>query len=261
MDTIETAVILTAGNGTRRLPITRVIEKVMLPVGNRPTVDYAVEQCLAAGIRRLVFIVSRDDSQVRQYYGDTIDVAAEYPWLEQAGTIKVMYVVQRPEYGYGSGSGLKSAREALASVARFVVIAGDAFLACQTNPVAGLLAGCGDAEGALVGLEVPASDVRHYGILTARGGYLRDLQEKPESLAKGQLPLANVSYYVLSQAIFGLLDEVRQTGGEYYLTDAVLALAVRQKVAVVPVVGRYLDSGQVDKWLAANQYVLDSQHP
>jgi UTP-glucose-1-phosphate uridylyltransferase len=261
MDTIDTAVILTAGNGTRRLPITRVIEKAMLPVGNRPTADYAVEQCVAAGVTRIVFVVSSEESQVQQYYGDAIDVAVEYPWLEQTGDVEVMYVAQRSEYGYGSGSGLRSARDVLAGVPRFIVIAGDAFLACASNPVAGLLAGCGTTAGALVGLEVPESDVRHYGILTVHDGCLADLQEKPERLAEGQLPLANVSYYVLPEAIFRLLDEVKQTGGEYYLTDAVLALASREKVAVVSLEGEYLDSGQVDKWLVANQYVLGSQHP
>jgi UTP--glucose-1-phosphate uridylyltransferase len=233
----------------------------MLPVGNRPTVDYAVEQCVAAGLSRIVFVVTSEGSQVRQYYGDSIDVMAEYPWLDQTGTVEVMYVTQRPEYGYGSGSGLRSAREVLAAGSRFVVIAGDAFLACTTNPVATLLAGCAGSPGALIGLEVPEADIRHYGILTAQQGYLADFQEKPERLRPGQAPLANVSYYVLPQAVFELLDKVKQTGGEYYLTDAVLALARTERVAVVPVAGQYLDSGQVDKWLLANQYVLGSSHP
>jgi UTP--glucose-1-phosphate uridylyltransferase len=152
MDAIDTAVILTAGSGTRRLPITRVVEKVMLPVGNRPTVDYAVEQCVAAGLSRIVFVVTSEGSQVRQYYGGSIDVMAEYPWLDQTGMVEVMYVTQRPEYGYGSGSGLRSAREVLTAGSRFVVIAGDAFLACTTNPVATLLAGCAGSPGALIGL-------------------------------------------------------------------------------------------------------------
>jgi UTP--glucose-1-phosphate uridylyltransferase len=261
MDTIDTAVILTAGNGTRRLPITRVIEKAMLPVGNRPTVDYAVEQCVAAGINRIIFVVSKENSQLQQYYGERLDVAAEYSRLKQTNVIELMYVVQRPEYGYGSGSGLRSARDALTSVPRFVVVAGDAFLASAGNPVEALVTGCGAAAGALIGLEVPEADARHYGILSVEAGRLVDLQEKPERLAQGQRPLANVSYYVLPEAVFGLLDEVGQTGGEYYLTDAVLALARTGRVVVVPVVGQYLDSGQVDKWLVANQHVLSLTHP
>ena len=261
MDEIDTAVILTAGSGTRRLPITRVIEKVMLPIGNRPTVDYAVEQCVAAGLRRLVFVVSSEESQVAQYYGERIDIASEYPWLKRKGQIQVLYSVQRSEYGYGSAAGVRSAQEALAGTARFVVVAGDGFVAGDDNPVVTLLGGCREKQGALLGLEVPESDVHHYGIITAEHGHLAGLVEKPEQLAAGQLPLANVSYYVLPETVFEMLDEVKLTGSEYYLTDAVLALAGRGEVAVVPTSGVYLDSGQVDKWLAANQYIMARAHP
>lgn len=261
MDIIDTAVILTAGNGTRRLPITRVVEKVMLPIGNRPTVDYAVEQCVAAGLKRIVFVTSTEASQVQQYYGDHLTLATEYPWLGLSGEVELMYVPQRSAYGYGSASGVRSARQLVGNAPRFVVVAGDGFVAAEVNPVAALLTGCGTGQAALLGLEVPVADISHYGIITAQNGHMVDFQEKPERLRDDQVPLANVSYYVLPQAVFGLLDGLTQTGGEYYLTDAVLALARETDLAVIAVAGRYLDSGQVDKWLAANQYVLAADYP
>src|SRR5687767_1023195 len=74
---IKKAIIPVAGYGTRRLPITKAVEKCMLPVGNRPIVDYVVEDCLKAGITDIIFVVSEQFEQLQNYYGNN-ELLEEY---------------------------------------------------------------------------------------------------------------------------------------------------------------------------------------
>jgi UTP--glucose-1-phosphate uridylyltransferase len=67
---IKKAVIAVAGFGARRLPITRSIEKCMLPIGNRPVIDYVVQSCIDSGIQEIAFVVSPNSSQLQEYYSD-----------------------------------------------------------------------------------------------------------------------------------------------------------------------------------------------
>ena len=69
---ITKAIIPVAGWGTRMLPITKSIEKCMLPIGNRPLIDYVVQDCLAAGVRELIFVVGEQSSQLESYYRSNI---------------------------------------------------------------------------------------------------------------------------------------------------------------------------------------------
>ena len=71
---VTKAIVLVAGWGTRRLPITKTIEKCMLPVGNRPLLDYVVQDCLKAGITDIIFVVSEQSEQIRDYYRSNIDL-------------------------------------------------------------------------------------------------------------------------------------------------------------------------------------------
>jgi len=261
MKTIDTALILTAGNGTRRLPITRVIDKVMLPIGNRPAVDYVVEQCAAAGIRRIVFVVQRQGSQISQYYGKAIDISQEYPWLNMEGQIAISYVVHdQAKLGYGTAPAVLCARQLLADTEQFIVVAGDGFLhGSAQNPLSMLIAGCNDVDSALLGLQIPAEEASNFGILAVdKDHQLVNLSERPAELPAGWQPLANISYYAFSQAIFPELEAVKSVGGEYRLTDAILSLSGQSPVRVVPIEGEFLDSGLAHKWVAANQRVLDS---
>src|ERR1044072_794397 len=76
------AIIALAGFGTRRLPITKSIEKCMIPIGNRPIIDYVVENCLNAGITDIIFVVGEQSSQIRTYYGNNEALDA---YLQQKG--------------------------------------------------------------------------------------------------------------------------------------------------------------------------------
>jgi len=262
MSTINTAVILTAGRGTRRMPITRVIEKVMLPIGNRPTVDYIVEQCAQAGLSRIVFVISPEQNQLQRYYGDHVEVAKEYPWLGKDTTLTIEYVVQdTTKLGYGTGSAVMSVREHLQGTEHFLVVAGDAFFyGPDTNPLGMLVETCANgAKAALLGLEVSHDDIKHLGSLSVNDKReLTAIVEKPTSLPEDVTPLANISYYAFDQDIFPAIEAIELTNNEYYITDALLRVAEQSPVPVVAAKGLYLDSGNLEKWVAANQFVLEN---
>src|SRR5690606_14322531 len=91
---ITRAIIPVAGWGTRRLPITKTIEKCMLPIGNRPLVDYVVQDCLKAGITEIIFIVSEDSTQLQSYYGDNL---ALNDYLTRGGKTDKLPLVAPPQ--------------------------------------------------------------------------------------------------------------------------------------------------------------------
>ncbi len=109
---ITKAVIAVAGYGTRRLPITRSIEKCMLPIGNRPVVDYVVQACIENGVTDIAFVVNSDSSQLREYYQDNLKLeafmkskharATSLHWREHQKELRFRYIVQPESYGYGT---------------------------------------------------------------------------------------------------------------------------------------------------------------
>ncbi len=244
------------------MPITRVIDKVMLPIGNRPTVDYVVEYCLAAGIRNIIFVVQRLHSQIEQYYGTKINIAETYPHLKTAGPAYVTYTVHdQNTLGYGTAPAVYCTQKLLQGVQRFVVIAGDAFIYnTSTNPIQALIRSNRDTNEVLLGIQIAPQDVTNFGILAVDDNqHLVNLVERPDSLPHGWKPLANISHYLFSQAIFPELEAVQPSpNGEYLITDAILALARRTGVTVVPTHGLYLDSGNLKAWVAANQFILEN---
>ena len=91
---ITKAIVPVAGWGTRRLPITKSIEKCMLPVGNRPVVDFIVQDCIEAGITDIYFVESEHSEQVRDYYRSNIDLN---DYLKRTGKTDLLDIVRPPK--------------------------------------------------------------------------------------------------------------------------------------------------------------------
>ncbi len=137
MHTIRTAVVLAAGFGTRRLPITKAIEKSMLPIGNRPLIDYLVADLAAAGIERIIFVVGEQSNQLRTYYGHNeklekyLSERGQAQLLEEVqGTnrgIQYEYVVQPMDGKYGSAVPLSLALPLVRDEPGYIVTSGDDF--------------------------------------------------------------------------------------------------------------------------------------
>lgn len=274
---IQTAIIPVAGWGTRRLPITKAIEKCMLPVGNRPIVDYAVEDCLRAGITDIYFVVSQGSSQLQAYYGHNADLE-EYlrrqgkadliPGIQPPDQVRFHYVTQptAPDDAYGTAVPVALALEAVGDDRPVVVLMGDDLVYHQddTSEVARLIAATqapGAAACAILGVSVPHDQVSRYGVIDMDAD--RNFTQIIEKPTPDQAPsnFISVAKYVIDSVLAGYIRRYVATprDEEYYITDPINDyVAAGGRMTVVPSSGQFLDSGTLEGWLEANRVVCAS---
>jgi UTP--glucose-1-phosphate uridylyltransferase len=266
--TITKAIIPVAGWGTRRLPITKTIEKCMLPIGNRPLVDYVVEDCLKAGITEIIFIVGEQSTQIRDYYADNL-VLNEYlkrqgkedklPLVTPPSNVTMHFVVQPSEGKYGTAVPVALAADYIDEGEAAVVLMGDDFIYNRdgASEVARLVGEVSEGGCALLAAQVAPEDTSKYGVIESdqQGNYVR-IVEKP---APEDAPsnLINISKYVLTKSVIDACKDLPSSPrGEYELPDAVNSFVTNGgRVKVVPAQGDYLDGGSVESWLHANKVV------
>ena len=271
---ITKAIIPVAGWGTRRLPITKVIEKSMLPVGNRPLVDYSVQELIAAGVKDIYMVVSNTEPcQVRDFYRDNLALnrylvdRGKEDKLEKAKTlpddVKIHYVAQDPSDKYGTAVPIAMAVEEFGINESVLVFMGDDFI---WNPggesaAEALIKVAGSGGSAILGVEIDKNDVEKYGVLSEKNGNLVEVVEKP-SVEEAPSNLINVSKYVMTPELLKLIvDYVKKNDfgpleQEYMVTDPIdeyIRNGGIMKVAATN--GTYLDGGSVEGWVHANNVV------
>lgn len=211
---IKKALITAAGMGTRFLPITKTIEKEMLPVFNKPVIDYLVDDCIQGGITEFVIVVNESSTQIEEYYSPNKHLVAELRSLGKHAAADHLttlhekatftFVTQKVADGYGTAVPLKVAKEYFLDEEAFLVLMGDDFLYngekfSETGiMISHFLAAHekNQAQGLVTCLERPEADLSKYGIAkmhTEKGlNYLDTLVEKP---APGTAPsnLANIA--------------------------------------------------------------------
>jgi UTP--glucose-1-phosphate uridylyltransferase len=266
---ITKAIIPVAGWGTRRLPITKTIEKCMLPIGNRPLVDYVVQDCLKAGITEIIFIISEDSTQLESYYGNNVSLN-EYlirnnkedklPLVAPLTGATLRYVRQPSEGNYGTAVPVALAAKYINEGESAVVLMGDDFIwnKNDSSEVARLIKATPSGNCGLLGARVEPSETAKYGVIEMNNaGDYRRIVEKP---AAGSAPsnLINISKYILTKEVIDSCANLPASPrGEYELPDAVNQfVAEGGQVKVVPAEGQYLDGGSVESWLYANQVVI-----
>ena len=269
---ITKAIIPVAGWGTRRLPITKTIEKCMLPIGNRPLVDYVVQDCLAAGITELIFVVGEDSHQLEDYYRSNIklndylkrnDKESVLPLVAPLVGVRLHFVVQ-PSYGkYGTAIPVALAADYVEPGESVVVLMGDDFFynADGSSEVERLINGTPEGQNGILGATL-GSD-RHeslfYGSIESddKGNLVR-ITEHPKT--QPEVFIKNVSKYLLSydmiQAVKAYAETARDSG-EYGIFDPFEAMIHQgQIMKVVPAKGVYCDGGTVEGWLHANNTIV-----
>lgn len=276
---IKKAIIPVAGWGTRRLPITKIIEKSMLPVGNRPLVDYSVQELIKAGVTDIYMVVSNvEPCQVKEYYKDNLALnqylidRGKEDRLKLAKTlpdnVKIHYTTQDPSGRYGTAVPISMVVEEFNLDEQVLVFMGDDFIWNPDGPSAteSLLSSVQSKdESAILGVEIPKSKVEKYGVLSASDGKLVDIVEKP-SVESAPSNLINVSKYIMSKELlkeiveyvhthnFGPLDQ------EYVVTDPIFSFIQKNGIMrVASTNGEYLDGGSVEGWLHANNIVLGNK--
>ena len=272
MTSITKAIIPVAGWGTRRLPITKAVEKCMLPIGNRPLVDYVVQDCVQAGITDIYFVVSEGSTQLEAYYGDNLALnsyleangkESMLPLVAPPKSVRFHYVVQPSGGKYGTAIPVAQVVPQLDAKESVVVLMGDDFVYNKdgSSEVARLLAATPEGGCSMLGVDVAREQVNRYGVLELnQNNDFIQIVEKPTP-EDAPSTLINVSKYVLNnEALQEVLRYSQlETGGEHYITEP-LNHYVRDggTIKVIKAKGEYLDGGSVEGWLEANNIVCGS---
>ena len=255
---IDTVVFPVAGLGTRFLPATKAIPKEMLPVVDKPLIQYAVEEAVAAGANRLVFVTGRTKNAIADHFDMAYELETE---LEQRGKqellelaqgtvpdgVECLYVRQRQALGLGHA--VLCARSLVAGESFGLILPDDLIDNGQDSVLSQLVRHHVDSGASVISVEeVPREKTRSYGVVDVtafegRSGRIRGVVEKPEPQAAPS-NLAIVGRYVLSSRIFELLEHTAPDArGEIQITDAIAALLEEQAVDAYLFEGRHYDCG------------------
>lgn len=267
------AIIPVAGYGTRRLPVTKSIEKCMLPLLNRPIIDYVVDDCIRAGITDIYFIISTGATQLQSYYErnkqleDYLMRNGKEDMLSMISPpegIRFHYTEQENDGRYGTAIPVWLARHHIEDDEHVLVIMGDQCLyRSDKGSEAEDLIRCVSEQGSdsgMVTIAVPEDEVEKYGIVECdtKGNFVR-IHEKPKR-ADAPSNLNNASFYLFNKRMFEYVSRYVQQHkeGEYLLTDPINEfVGDGYKLFVTESKGVYLDCGTVEGWVAANNYLLD----
>ena len=266
---IRKAVFPVAGLGTRFLPATKAVPKELLPVVDRPLIDYAVAEAAEAGVAHMIFVTSRRDTALERYYGpdaeleETLKARGKTAERDRVAAIVpdgVHFDFVYQERPLGLGHAVLCARETVGDEP-FAVLLPDDLVQAEPGCLAQMTIRYGETAGTLLAVEnVPRNRTDRYGILETGGdgstpgglAEVRGLVEKP-SPADAPSTLAVIGRYILQPEIFAALEGVgRGAGGEIQLTDAITALLGRQPVHGFRFDGVRYDCGDRHGWLAAN---------
>ena len=272
---IRKAVFPVAGLGTRFLPATKTVPKEMLPIIDRPLIQYAVDEAIEAGCDTLVFITNRYKHAVADYFDKAYELEQK---LERAGKTEQLELVRHvlPEgvraifvtqaEALGLGHAVLCAREVIGDEPFAVLLPDDLIW----NRGAGALKQMADAAETSGASMIAVQDVPHeatgsYGIVATeafdgRQGRIKAIVEKPKpEVAPSNL--AVVGRYVLSPRIFSLLEATRPgAGGEIQLTDAIAALLAEHPVHAYRFQGTRFDCGtHIGLIEATIRYALDHE--
>lgn len=269
---VTKAVVPVAGWGTRMLPITKSIEKSMLPVGKRPVVDYVVQDLLRAGIRDIYFVVGEQSSQIQSYYRSNIQLN---DYLRSRGKkdmlklvaplegVNIHFVTQPLDGGYGTSVPVGLVNQYIDEDESALVIMGDQFFyrtdgGSNAKDLIELVNSRGATAG-LYGNPVAEEFIPKFGIIEkdADDSFVRII-EKP-SIEEAPSNLNNSSFYIFDKDIFELAEKlpVNPARGEFEVTDAINAyVANGKKIVIGTIKGEYMECGSVEGWLRANQIIV-----
>ena len=274
---IRKAVFPVAGLGTRFLPATKAAPKEMLPVVDKPLIQYAVEEAYAAGVRHMIFVTGRSKRAIEDHFDTAYELENELEYANKAELLALVRSVQpddmvcayvRQNRMLGLGHAVLCA-EPLVGNEPFAVLLADDLMIGQTNGPSVLtqMATAFRQQGRsiLAVQEVPLEQTRRYGIVAGEpaGKQLIRVEQIVEKPASEQAPsrMGVAGRYILTPGIF---DEIRNqptgVGGEIQLTDAIARLMAREAVYAFQYEGKRYDCGSKEGFLEAT-VELALEHP
>jgi UTP--glucose-1-phosphate uridylyltransferase len=272
---IKTAVFPVAGRGTRFLPITKASPKEMLPIVDKPLIQYAVDEALSAGVDTLVFITGSSKRAIEDHFDSDPELEATLQAQGKQELLDALHgilpswaacVYIRQSAPLGLGHAVLCARPVVGN-APFMVHLADDLIDAPVACLKQMAAVHAKHGGSVLGVQnVPKSDTDKYGIVTLerevepRVGKISHIVEKPKP-DKAASTLAVVGRYLLSASIFEDLAKIgKGAGGEIQLTDGIARLMQREPVYAFEFEGKRYDCGSKLGYLQATvEYGL--KHP
>jgi UTP--glucose-1-phosphate uridylyltransferase len=261
---IRTAVIPAAGLGTRFLPATKAQPKEMLPIVDKPTIQYVIEEAVAAGIEDIIIITGRGKRAIEDHFDKNFEL--EYT-LERSGKTDLLHEIQaisdmvrihyvRQKEPLGLGHAIHCAKVHVGE-SPFAVLLGDDVFVSKTPVIGQMIEAYNEYGGGILAVSrVSDKDIPSYGILDADQVKdnlykVNDMVEKP-AIAEAPSNLAVMGRYILSPEIFTILDTLPPgKNNEIQLTDAIKILNQRQQVYGFVYEGKRYDVGNKEGFLEA----------
>ena len=263
MTNIRKAVFPVAGFGTRFLPATKAMPKELLPIVDKPLIQYAAEEAIAAGIDTLIFVTGRNKRAIEDHFDSNNELEtmlrargkdAQADMVRNIIPAGVECIFVRQAEQLGLGHAVLCAERAVGGVP-FAVLLADDFLSDYepgvTADLAQAFANSGKSQ--LSVMEVDGPDISKYGVVVPNGSGagIAGLVEKPNAV-DAPSNLASIGRYVLTPDIFQTLRVLKSgSGGEIQLADAINIHAQRGSVETVRLHGQRFDCGSVDGYMAA----------
>ncbi|MGR9117307.1 MAG: UTP--glucose-1-phosphate uridylyltransferase GalU [Gammaproteobacteria bacterium] len=264
---VTKAVFPVAGLGTRSLPATKAVAKEMLPVVDKPLIQYAVEEAVAAGIDTMIFIVGRNKESIANHFDKAYELEKE---LEKSGKTELLKMLRellpahvscvfiRQAEALGLGHAVYCAKPAVGDEPFAVILPDDLIEDGQRGCMKQMVDLFNQEQSSILGVErVDPKETHKYGIVehdekVPQVGILRSIVEKP----KPEVAPSNVAVvgrYILTPAIFEKIETTgRGAGGEIQLTDAIAALMNDEQVLSYEFEGNRYDCGSKFGFLLAN---------
>ncbi|OLD91630.1 MAG: UTP--glucose-1-phosphate uridylyltransferase [Chloroflexi bacterium 13_1_20CM_4_66_15] len=262
MTAIRKAVFPAAGLGTRFLPATKAQPKEMLPVVDKPIIQYGVEEAVAAGIDQIIVVTGRDKRAIVDHF----DISFELEhYLKDRGKTRELQVVRKisdmvdityihQKEPLGLGHAVLMAKDVVGNEP-FAVFLADDIIRSQTPVIKQMMEVYAQQQVSVLALQrVEPEQVSRYGVVKVAQSDGRihevvDMVEKPDP-AKAPSNLAILGRYLLKPSIFGILETTHEgVGGEIQLTDALRTMAQQEKMLGLEFDGTYFDVGTVSGFL------------
>jgi UTP--glucose-1-phosphate uridylyltransferase len=269
--TIRKAVFPVGGLGTRFLPATKAIPKEMLPVVDKPLMQYAVEEAYAAGIREMIFVTGRNKRAIEDHFDVAYELEAE---LEAAGKGALLALVNsikpddmdcayvRQPRALGLGHAVLCAERLVGDEPFAVLLADDLMIGREQmnggpSVLAQMVEAYAQSPGTVLAVQdVPRAETRRYGVVDVHGvsaalAEVFGMVEKPAP-EKAPSTLAVAGRYILTPAVFeSIRQQPRGAGGEIQLTDGIAALIGKERVQAFRYDGKRYDCGSKEGFLEA----------
>ena len=254
--TVKKAIIPAAGLGTRFLPATKSQPKEMLPIVDKPTLQYIIEEAIESGIEEILIITGRSKKSIEDHFDKSVELELE---LEQKGKTEMLEMVQqisnmvnihyiRQKEPKGLGHAIYCAKSFIGNDP-FAVLLGDDIVDSETPCLKQLIGAYNEYKTSILGVqEVAKEDTDKYGILDCkhiedRVYKVKDMVEKP-NVDEAPSNIAILGRYIITPAIFEILENQKPgKGGEIQLTDALKTLGQQEAIYAYNFEGRRYDVG------------------